>query len=260
MESVSHDGRETVYRRTGFGDESESGASPVLYVHGSGGTHKIWVHQYGRRGGRPAVALDLSGHGESEDIDTEPGYETLDAYADDVHAVAREVGAGVFVGNSLGGAVVSHLAIERGVQPDALVLCGTGAKLGVTDELLDLLENDFDGVIEFLHETDVLFHDASDEAITASKAGMRECGLRVTRRDLLSCNSFDVRDRLDEIQVPCLAITGEYDGLTPVFFHDYLADNIPTCSQVTLADAAHLSMLEQDEQWNEAVDSFLEGR
>jgi 3-oxoadipate enol-lactonase len=254
MQSVRHDGRETAYRRTDFGSEK----SPVLYVHGSGGTHEIWVHQYGRReNNRPAVALDLSGHGESDDINTEPGYETLDAYADDVLAVANEVDAGVFVGNSLGGAVLLHLAIERGIQPDALVLCGTGAKLSVTEELIDLLADDFDSVIEFLHGSDVLFHDASDEAIAASKAGMRECGLRVTRRDLLSCNTFDVRDRLDQIQVPSLAITGEHDGLTPVFFHEFLSDNIPTCTQVTIEDAAHLSMLEQEEQWNDAVDSFL---
>jgi 3-oxoadipate enol-lactonase len=254
MQSVRHDGRETAYRRTDFGNE----ASPVVYVHGSGGTHDVWVHQYGRRENtRPAVALDLSGHGESGDIDTKPGYETLDAYADDVLAVAHEVDASVFVGNSLGGAVLLHLAIERGVQPDALVLCGTGAKLGVTEELVDLLTDDFDRVIEFLHGSDILFHDADEEKIVASKEGMRECGLGVTRRDLLSCNTFDVRDRLEEIQVPCLAITGEYDGLTPVFFHEFLSDNIPTCTQATVEDAAHLSMLEQADQWNAAVDSFL---
>lgn len=253
MQRIRHDGRETAYRRTDFGDE----ASPVVYVHGSGGTHEVWVHQYGRRENeRPAVALDLSGHGESDGIDS-AGYETLDAYADDVLAVAHEVGAGVLVGNSLGGAVVLHLAIERGIQPDALVLCGTGAKLGVTDELVDLLADDFDGVDEFLHGPDMLFHDASEETRTASKEALCETGLRVTRRDFMSCNAFDVRDQLDEIEAPCLAITGEHDRLTPTSFHDYLEANISTCEQSTVRNAAHLSMLEQPEQWNDSVDSFL---
>lgn len=254
MQRIRHDGRETAYRRTHFGDR----ASPVVYVHGSGGTHEVWVHQYGRRENeRPAVALDLSGHGESDDINTESGYETLDAYADDVLAVAREVNAGVLVGNSLGGAILLHLAIERGIQPDALVLCGTGAKLGVTDELVDLLADDFDDTAEFLHGQDMLFHDASEEARAASKTALRETGLRVTRRDFMSCDAFDMRERLDEIDAPCLAITGEHDRLTPTSFHDYLSENIPTCEQATVEDAAHLSMLEQPEQWNSAIDSFL---
>lgn len=252
MESVRHDGRETAYRRTDFGD-----GEPVVYVHGSGGTHRLWVNQYGRRANdRPAVALDLSGHGESEDIDTEPGYETLAAYADDVLAVVRAVNGGVVVGNSLGGAVAMWLALERDVL-DALVLCGTGAKLGVTDELLELLESDLDGATELLHGTDLLFHDASENTERVSNEAMSETGLDVLRRDFLSCNAFDVRDRVSEISTPCLAITGEHDQLTPVYFHEYLAENMPNCQQVTVPDAAHLSMLERPERWNDAVGSFL---
>lgn len=252
MESVRHDGRETAYRRTDFGD-----GEPVVYVHGSGGTHQLWVNQYGRRANdRPAVALDLSGHGESEDIDTEPGYETLAAYADDVLAVVREVNGGVVVGNSLGGAVAMWLALERDAL-DALVLCGTGAKLGVTGELLELLESDLDGTTELLHGTDLLFHDADADTERVSSEAMREVGLDVLRRDFLSCNAFDVRDRVSEISTPCLAITGEHDQLTPVSFHEYLAENVPNCQQVTVPDAAHLSMLERPEQWNDAVGSFL---
>ena len=54
----------------------------------------------------PVAALDLSGHGESDDVDAEPGYTALSAYVDDVLAVAEAVDADVLVGNSLGGAVL----------------------------------------------------------------------------------------------------------------------------------------------------------
>lgn len=253
MQDVRHDGRETAYRRTDFGT-----GEPVVYIHGSGGTHRLWVNQYGRRANdRPAVALDLSGHGESEDIDTEPGYETLDAYTDDVLAVVRAVDAGVVVGNSLGGAVAMWLVLERDVSLDALVLCGTGAKLGVNDGLLDLLASDLDGATELLHGTDLLFHDADETIEAVSMEAMSEVGLDVLRRDFLSCNAFDVRNRLSEISTPCLAITGEHDQLTPVGFHEYLAENIPNCQQATIPDAAHLSMLERPERWNDTVRSFL---
>ncbi len=253
MQTVRHDGRETAFRRTDLGQ-----GKPVVYVHGSGGTHKVWVKQYGSHTiDRPAVALDLSGHGKSEDIDTEPGLETITAYADDVCAVVRAVDGGVVVGNSLGGAVGLWLALEEDVAIDGLVLCGTGAKLGVNDGLLELLASDLDGSTELLHGTDMLFHDADGDIESVSKEAMRAVGLDVLRRDFLSCDAFDVRDRLGEISIPCLAITGEHDRLTPVRFHEYLAENIPNCQQVTVPDAAHLSMLEQPERWNDTVRSFV---
>jgi len=44
-------------------------------------------------------------------VATEPGVETLRAYASDLKAIARAVGADVLVGNSLGGAVVQHVLL-----------------------------------------------------------------------------------------------------------------------------------------------------
>jgi len=254
MQTVHHDGRETAYRRTDFGNE----APPVLFVHGSGGTHEIWAEQYGRRGNDyPAVALDLGGHGASDDVETEPGIETLDAYAEDVRAVARDTGARVFVGNSLGGAVILHLLLTDGVDPVGVVLAGTGAKLSVHEGLREWLAEDFDRAVEFLHGEDFLFHDPGEETVAASKTAMREVGRAVTERDFLSCHAFDVRDRLDELDTPALAVVGEHDSLTPPAFHEYLAEHIPDAGVVTITDAAHLAMLEQPDAFNGALDIFL---
>ena len=254
MQTVQHDGRETAYRRTDFGNE----APPVLFVHGSGGTHEIWAKQYGRReNDYPAVALDLSGHGDSDDIDTEPGIETLDAYAADVRAVARDTGAQVLVGNSLGGAVVLHLLLTDGLDPVGIVLQGTGAKLTVHEDLRDWLANDYDRAVEFLHGEDMLFHDADEDDVEQSKATMYDVGRAVTERDFLSCHAFDVRDRLGELSTPALAVVGDHDSLTPTKYHEFLAEEIPDAGIVTVTDAAHLAMLEQPDAFNGALDIFL---
>jgi pimeloyl-ACP methyl ester carboxylesterase len=254
MQTVHHDGRETAYRRTDYGND----APPVLFVHGSGGTHEIWANQYGRReNAYPAVALDLSGHGESEDVDTEPGIGTLDAYAEDVRAVARDTGARILVGNSLGGAVIQHLLLTDGVDPAGIVLAGTGAKLTVHEDLRTSLADDFDRAVEFLHGEDMLFHDADEETIAESKAAMHDVGRAVTERDFLSCHTFDVRDRLSELSTPALALVGDHDSLTPPKFHEFLAEEIPDAGIVTVTDAAHLAMLEQPDAFNGALDIFL---
>lgn len=264
METVAHHDRETAYQfaggggRSNDGTRSNDGAARVCYVHGSGATHRLWAAQYSPAGpAHPAVALDLSGHGESGDVDTAPGPATLDAYARDVVAVARATGADVLAGNSLGGAVVLHVALETDFDPAALVLAGTGAKLAVREDLRTLLADDFERAVATLHGEDLLFHDADENQLERSRAAMGATGQAVTRRDFLTCHAFDVRERLGDIDVPALAIVGEHDGLTPPEFHEYLAEHLPDCEFATVPAAAHLAMVERPDAFNDRVGEFL---
>ena len=250
MRTVTHHDRTTAYRYT------PGEGRPVVYLHGSGATGQVWGYQHAGLD-RPAAAVDLSGHGDSDDVETAPGPETLAAYADDALAVAREVGAGAVVGNSLGGAVALHVLLERDHPFDAAVLCGTGAKLSVAESLRELLREEFEGAVETLHGPGMLFHDPEPETAERSRRAMRSVGRAVTERDFLTCHAFDVRDRLGEIQLPALAITGEHDGLTPVTFHEYLAEQLPAGELAVLEDAAHLSFLERPDAWNAQVDAVL---
>ncbi|WP_394337279.1 alpha/beta fold hydrolase [Halegenticoccus soli] len=255
MDEVTHHGRTTAYRRSDRGG-SEPG---VLCVHGSGGSHAVWKSQFRLADDRPVVALDLSGHGESDDVDADAGYESLSAYADDVVAAAEETGARVLVGNSLGGAVAMTVALERDLPLDGLVLAGTGAKLTVLDDLLAWLSDDFDRAVEFLHKPDRLFHDPDERYLDLSKEAMYDAGRAVTERDFRTCHGFDVRDRLGEIDVPALAVVGEHDKLTPPWYHEFLAEEMPDCDAVVVDDAAHLAMLERPKAFNRAVSAFLDG-
>mgnify|MGYP000017655035 FL=1 len=254
MEQVDHDGRVTAYRQT----QPAASGSTALYVHGSGATHRVWGHQYAPSGpAHPAVALDLSGHGDSDDIDTEAGTPTLDAYADDVVAVGRETDADVLIGNSLGGAVAQWVALERDWTPEAIVLLGTGPELPVFEGLQEWLADDWDRAVEFLHERDRLFHDTDHEAASRSREQMETVGQAVTRRDFMTCHGFDVRERLGEIDVPVLAVCGEHDKLTPRAYHETLAHEIPDGEVSFVPDAAHLAMVEQAETFNDLLKEFI---
>ncbi|WP_049926836.1 alpha/beta fold hydrolase [Halopiger goleimassiliensis] len=254
MSTVEHHGRGTAYE---VADRSGGGPA-VCCIHGSGGSRSVWRAQHRLADDRPIVTLDLSGHGASDDIDARPGYATLSAYADDVIAVAEATDARYLVGNSLGGAVVLHVLLERDLDLDGVVLAGTGARLGVLEDLLEWLNDDFDRAVEFLHGPGRLFDDPDPQLRERSKEVMYDCGQAVTRRDFLTCHRFDVRDRLDEIDVPALAICGENDRLTPPRYHEYLADGIDDGRCVTIENAAHLAMLERPTAFNDAVRDFLE--
>lgn len=255
METVVHHGRETAYRQVDRGGEGPT----LLFVHGSGGSSEAWRGQHRLADRYEVVTVDLSGHGESEDVETDPGYETLSAYASDVLAVARQTDVDVLVGHSLGGAILLHVALERNYDPGALVLAGTGAKLAVLDDLLTWLDEDFERVVEFLHTEGRLFYDPDEELRAASAEAMRRTGQAVTRRDFRTCHTFDVRDRLGEIATPSLAIYGERDQLTPPQYHRFLANELQDAARASISDAAHLAMLERPESFNAALDRFVGG-
>ncbi|MDY6765042.1 MAG: alpha/beta hydrolase [Halobacteria archaeon] len=256
MKKVTHGGRDTAYR---YSDLDRGDYPPVLCIHGSGGTHEIWKSQLTRLSKeRPIVALDLSGHGDSEDIENGAEENALAEYTEDVLAVARDTGARVLMGNSLGGAVTLNFALEKDYRLEGLVLAGTGAKLAVLDDLRDWLRNDFDRAVDFLHDENMLFHHPDERYLEFSKGAMYDAGWEVTRRDFLTCHRFDVRERLDEIEIPSLAVVGEHDQLTPVWYHEYLAENIPDCDLSVIKDAAHLAMIEQPDQFNAVVSEFLD--
>lgn len=254
MERVAHNGRETAYRVV----RPDGAGSTLLYVHGSGGSHRVWAQQYAPSGpSHPAVALDLSGHGASEDVDTQPGDETLTAYVEDVCAVARATAADVLVGNSLGGAVVFETLLGRSLDVQGAVFAGTGATLAVGESLRSLLAEDFPTAVDVLHGEDLLFHDVDAATVDRSKAQLHECGQQTTRRDFLTCHRFDVRDSLAEITLPVLAVVGEYDGLTPPESHESLAAALPDCALSVLDDCAHLAMLERPAAFNDAIAKFV---
>ncbi|WP_049986954.1 alpha/beta fold hydrolase [Halobellus rufus] len=256
MQTVAHHGRETAYRTFDRGADGPV----VLAVHGSGGTHRVWSAQAKLAGEYPLVALDLSGHGDSDDVAAEPGYETLSAFVDDVVAVAGEVDADVLLGNSLGGAVVLMALVERDLDVAGAVLAGSGARLPVLDDLLRWVKTDFERVVEFFHEPDHLFHDPDEATLDVSKAALRNTGRAVLERDFRTAHAFDVRAELSSIDLPTLALVGEYDRLTPPHYHEELCAELPDCELAILEDAAHLAMLEAAEAFNAELRDFLDRR
>jgi len=254
MNTIEHHGREIAYR---VRDRDGDGPG-LLCVHGSGGTAEVWNGLSRLADRAPVAALDLSGHGRSDDVAAESGPDALEAYADDVVAVAEATGASVLVGSSLGGAVAMWVALERDIDLDGLVLAGTGAKLTVLDDLLVWLRDDFERALSFLHERDRLFHDADEDTLARSRETMREVGRATVERDFRTCHEFDVRRRLDGIDAPALAVVGEHDGLTPPRYHEYLAEELPDCGLTVIDRAAHLATMERPDAFADAVDAFLD--
>jgi pimeloyl-ACP methyl ester carboxylesterase len=78
-----------------------------------------------------------------------------------------------------------------------------------------------------------------------------------TRRDFEACNAFDVLDRLGEIRVPLLVLSGENDVMVPPKFALATADRIPGAQARILAGTGHLFFMERPADTNEALRTFV---
>jgi pimeloyl-ACP methyl ester carboxylesterase len=74
---------------------------------------------------------------------------------------------------------------------------------------------------------------------------------------LEALTSYDIRDRLEEIQCPTGVLWGADDILVPVEDADEFSNLIPDCRTAVLDDTGHLPMLERPRSFNHCLDAFL---
>ncbi len=230
------------------------GQPNLVFVHGAGGSHQIWLHQVDALGQVNVYALDLPGHGRSGS----EGRKTIGEYGDLVVAFldALEIETAVIGGHSMGGAIALDLALRYPARVAGLVLVCTGARLRVTPLILDGIREDFQGTVSLIGQF-AYGPNAPPEAVRLGQEQMAHTPPDVLYHDFAACDAFDVRDRLAEIRCPTLVISATADRLTPLKYGVYLQEHIAGARLAVIEDAGHTVMLERPRQVTQAIQSFL---
>jgi pimeloyl-ACP methyl ester carboxylesterase len=222
----------------------------LFFIHGAGGTHRVWEPHI--EFFKDAVAIDLPGH------EVGVGKRTIDDYVEEVKRFCDERGVKniVMVGHSMGGAIAQKFALDHPEYLRAIVLVCTGAKLRVTTVIFDKIERNYDEAVELIME--LSFSDKARREIKEKAAGeMKKISAEVTYGDFEACDRFNVMDKLKEIKVPALIVAALEDRLTPLKYSEYLKNNISNSKLETIADAGHMVMLEKPEEFNEKLGNFV---
>lgn len=243
----------TVSQKELYFAQAGQGQPALLFVHGAGGDHTIWGEQFRELAKDfSVIALDLNGHGRSP---ARAG-DGLQTYVEDVLAVLQAFSEPtVVIGHSMGGAIALTVALQPPKNLVGLGLVGTGARLKVHPQILELCQTDFGKAVElviswaFAEQTDPALKDKAREQ-------MRRNGQTALYRDFLSCSTFDVMNRLSEISVPTIVICGREDKLTPVKYSEYLQQNIPNAQLQIIERAGHMVMVEQPEAVTRVLKEF----
>ncbi|MEA2251383.1 MAG: L-proline amide hydrolase [Solirubrobacteraceae bacterium] len=287
---LDHDGHRTWYRVVGELDPAAERA-PAIICHGGPGATHDYVEPIAElhRSGRPCVLYDQLGNGRSDHLpDADPSFWTVDRFERELGALAAHLGIdGRYhvIGQSWGGMLALLHALER--PPGLLSVVAADSPASVADfvagcnELLDTLDADVretiragerDGevdtpefqaaVMEFYKRfvcrldpwpDDVVRSFAameSDPTVYRTMNGPTEFTVVGTIRD------FDVTDRLGEIEVPVLLVSGAYDEVRPhvvAKMHDRLRDS----RWELFEDSSHMPHVEEPERFLDLVDGFL---
>jgi 3-oxoadipate enol-lactonase len=242
----------------------------VALVHAGVADSRMWEPQLGALSARHTVLrVDLPGFGRSPLEGTEISNRNAVRNALDGAGIDRAA----LVGVSLGGATALELALESPERVTALVLVGTG-----------LAGHEWSDQVEAFgaEEEEALGRGDLDAAITANLqmwlAGPRRSldaidpsvreRVAEMQRDafVLQKGHDDLRvvrldpppsQRLGEVRVPTLIVTGDEDVKDIHEIADKLHAEIPGAQRATIADAAHLPNLERPEEFNRIVLDFL---
>lgn len=230
---------------------------PVVLIHGAGGTHLYWPAEIRRLPGHCALAIDLPGHGKSFGC----GLQTISAYAEAVLGWLGAVGLSqaVFVGHSLGSAIVQELALDHPEFVLGLILVGAGARLRIHPDILQssASEATFHSTVKIIMEW-AFSRQAPERLVELASRRMAETRPSVLHGDFLACDAFDVMDRVGEISQPTLVICGADDRLTPLRYAQFLAREIAAARLEIIPDAGHMVMLEQPQAVANLVKAFLD--
>ncbi len=246
MPQIQLDGAEIYYAQAGQGHPA------LLFIHGAGADHTLWGEQISTLSKEfTVVALDLSGHGQSPARNY-----GISLYAQEARAVCAALRVPtVLVGHSMGGAVAMTIALDPPKNLTGLVLVGTGAKLRVHPQILELCQSDFARACDLIVTWAFALH-APSALRSRSRAQLERNGAETLWRDFASCNSFDVMDRLSELRLPTLIVCGTEDQLTPLKYSEYLQAHIAGAQLRTIEDAGHMVMLEQPAALNQVLRDF----
>jgi pimeloyl-ACP methyl ester carboxylesterase len=212
----------------------------LVFLHGSGGSSALWRGQIDALADRAnTVALDLPGRGRSKG----KRLSRMRDYAKVVIDFIDDVGAPrpIPCGLSLGGGIVQQLLLDYSDRFPAGILIATGARLRVMPAILEGVLKDYK--THLAGAAAMALSPKTNPAVPEPVAKeMAACPPEVALGDFQACDAFDVMERLPEIQVPVLIISGEDDKLTPPKYGQYLEQNIKNAKRVHLMDAAHLSL------------------
>jgi 3-oxoadipate enol-lactonase len=261
MESIERDGVRIAFRVEGSADVARPW---LVFSHSLACDHTMWDAQMAAFADFRILRFDTRGHGKSSA--PEGGY-TLEVLADDLKAVldAAAIRRCHFVGLSMGGMIGQQFLLKYPGRFDTVTLADTTSRYpaearGVWDERLALVRSrGMDAIVPSTLERwfTAAFRESHPEEVgrigrlirSTPVAGYAGCAHGISRINLTA--------RLTDIDCPALVVVGDSDLGTPPSMAEEIVRAMPRSRLHVVPRAAHLSNVEQPDEFNRVLRQFL---
>jgi 3-oxoadipate enol-lactonase len=253
---------------TSYTIDGNASGQPVVFIHGFPFSQEMWRPQVAPLSSDyRVITYDVRGHGESEVGD---GQYTIEFFVDDLIALLDylKIEKAVVVGLSMGGYIALR-AIERNPEPfRGLVLCDSRSEADTNEGKIkraasiqsvrtDGVKKYAEGFVRAVFAPKTFERDP--EAIKFIKRIIEKTAPIAIAGTLLALASrTDTTESLSKISVPTLILVGEHDALTPVSAAKSMSEKIRQSEFHVISNAAHLSNLENPEEFNRHLLDFLQ--
>ena len=236
----------------------------VVFVHGAGCDHTVWILQsrYFAHHGWSALALDLPGHGQSEGAP--PG--SIEASADWLAGALDALGVErcCLIGHSMGSLVSLDFALRHGDRVDRLALLGSSAPMPVADPLLNAAAANDHAAVDMIT---IWGHGPRAQLGGNTVPGMWMTGGAmallesakpgVLHAGLSACNAYGSPQGRGTVSCPTLVLSGDRDMMTPPRASRALMEYLPEGRFETIAGCGHMIMAEQPDRVLDSLRGFL---
>jgi pimeloyl-ACP methyl ester carboxylesterase len=233
-----------------FGEHEQS----LVFIHGSGGDHSTWSHQYAKlHKNYNIAAIDLPGHGSSEGS----GKSDIESYCLWLKNLLEilQLKNVILVGLSLGAAINLQFAINYPQTIYGIVTVGGGMKMPVNPLIFEFLKTNPVESVELICKFSVAKQNREKfmEPLMKSLAHAR---IDVLQGDLSACDKLDLTQEISKISLKTLAICGAEDKMTPPEFSRQISESISGAKFCLIEGAGHMVMMERPKEFNEAINTF----
>jgi 3-oxoadipate enol-lactonase len=252
----------------------EGEGPPVVLLHGHALDLRVWdeATPWLVRGGFRVIRYDQRGHGRSSSPPS--GYRWSDHAADLAEVIGNlDAAPAHLVGLSKGGGIALELAVRRPELVRSLTMVGPLVPdFILSDELMasfrELAKAIRSGGVQEALSRVWLPHPllASAAAIPGVRERLEAMLNTFPAGEYLATTkdepdrTWKLSDRLREITVPTLVVSGEHDILDFVAMAALLAEKIPTSFLEIIPGCGHLVPLEQPQEMAEALIGFLQAQ
>ena len=223
----------------------------LVFLHGAGSSSLAYYYQL--RHFRNSKAIDLPGHSSGKACND------IESYLEWVRGFisARRYKDVVLCGHSMGGAISLLYALRYPEELKGLILIGTGARLRVHQDYLNLCRQPGPDNANWLAGHMRHFNSVAPDMHPVLSQRAEEVGPEVELNDLLACDKFDVMGQLGKIVLPTQVLCGSDDVMTPVKYSDYLTEHMQNARKAVISGGTHFVQMEKFKKVNEEIESFM---